>query len=57
MKRFEESFLYILRISNKRFIDTIKSILFIKRMIAREIDTSEDKEIIILLLNNYRPMN
>ena len=51
IKKFEENFLYILKISNKRLIDIIRSILFIKRIINRKIDINENKEIIILLLN------
>ena len=52
MKGFENFFLYILRILNKWLVDTIKSILFIKRVINREIDINDNKKIIILLLNN-----
>ena len=51
MKEFEKSSLYILKTSNKRFINTIKSILFIKRIINRKIDINKNKKIIILLLN------
>ena len=51
MKEFEKSSLYILKISNERLVDTIKLILFIKRIINREIDINKNKEIIILLLN------
>ena len=51
MKEFEKNFLYILKISNKRFVNIIRSLLFIKRVISREINTNENKKIIILLLN------
>ena len=51
MREFEKSFLYILKISNKRFINTIKLILFIKWIISRKLDISENEKIIILLLN------
>ena len=51
IKRFEKSFLYILRILNKRFVDITRSILFIKRVINREVDINNNKKIIILLLN------
>ena len=51
MKGFEKSVFYILKISDKRFVDIMKSILFIKRIINRKIDISDNKKIIILLLN------
>ena len=51
MRKFEKNFLYILKISNKRFVNTIRSILFIKRVISRKIDINKNKRIIILLLN------
>ena len=51
IRKFEKNFLYILKLSNKRFINAIKLILFIKRIINREIDINESEEIIILLLN------
>ena len=50
-RKFEENLLYILKISNERLVNATKSILFIKRIIDREIDMSENKRIIILLLN------
>ena len=51
MRGFKESFLYILKISNERFVDIIRLILFIKRIIGRKIDISDNKRVIILLLN------
>ena len=50
-KEFKKSFLYILKISNKRLINIIRSILFTKRIVNRKINKNKNKEIIILLLN------
>ena len=51
MRKFGENFLCILKISNRRFVNTIKSILFIKRVINRKVDKNKNKEIMMLLLN------
>ena len=51
IKKFEKSFLYILKILNKWFVDIPRSILFIKRVINWKIDINNNKKIIILLLN------
>ena len=51
IKEFKKSFLYILKISNKRFVNIMKLMLFIKRIIDRKVDISDNREIIILLLN------
>ena len=51
LREFEESFLYILKISDERLVFAIKSILFIKRIINRKVDINNNNKIIILLLN------
>ena len=51
IKKFKKNSLCILRISNKRLVDIIKLILFIKRIINRKVDINNNKNIIILLLN------
>ena len=51
MKKFKKSFLYILKISNQRFVNAIRFIFFIKRIINRKIIKNKNKGIIILLLN------
>ena len=51
VRGFEKSFLYILKISNEPLVSATRSILFIKRVINRKIDISDNKKIIMLLLN------
>ena len=48
MREFEKSVFF--KISNKRLVDIIELILFINRIINREIDIIKDKKYIILLL-------
>ena len=54
MREFEKSVLYILKISNKRFINIIKSILFIKRLMSWEVDIYKDEKNYNIIIKYFK---